>query len=215
MCLNFNVFHITLHTSITMLETADLDILNNIAICLNASPVAKYLKKYIFTNLVTNKNWFTGEDVKRKWKNIRDTYLKEKKKVKKSRSGDSQDNAEVYTGKWVYYHLLHFLKDTTTPRTTEGNVSKENETQLQMSDLSDSEEVNSFSSSFIDIEDNIQSPENPVSVTQSECFTIPSTSNLSHVNISTSISNDSDTSSKTSSIKRKKSKKIKVLKVNY
>lgn len=129
--------------------------------------------------------------------------FKEKKKVKKSRSGDSQDNAEVYTGKWVYYHLLHFLKDTTTPRTTEGNVSDENETQLQMSDLSDSEEVNSFSSSFIDIED-IQSPENPVSVTQSECFTIPSTSNLSHVNISTSISNDSDNSSKTSSIKRKK-----------
>ncbi|KAL4141964.1 hypothetical protein QTP88_004500 [Uroleucon formosanum] len=121
-----------------------------------------------------------GEDVKRKWKNIRDMYLKEKKKVKKSRSGDSQDNAQVYTGKWVYYHLLHFLKDTTTPRTTEGNVSDENETQLQMSDLSDSEEVNSFSSSFIDIED-IQSPENPVSVTQSECFTIPSTSNLSHI----------------------------------
>lgn len=203
MCLNFNVFHITLHTSITMLEIADLDILNEIAICLNASPVAKYLKKYIFTNLVTNKNWFTGEDVKRKWKNIRDTYLKEKKKVKKSHSGESQDNAEVYTGKWVYYHLLHFLKDTTTPRTTEGNVSDENETQLQMSDFSDSEEVNSFSSSFIDIEDN-QSPENLVSVTQSECFTIPSTSNLSHVNISTSISNDSDTSSKTSSIKRKK-----------
>jgi len=38
-----------------MLEIADLDILNEIAICLNASPVAKYLKKYIFTNLVTNK----------------------------------------------------------------------------------------------------------------------------------------------------------------
>lgn len=109
----------------------------------------------------------------------------------------------MYTGKWVYYHLLHFLKDTTTPRTTEGNVSDENETQLQMSDLSDSEEINSFSSSFIDIED-IQSPENPVSFTQSECFTMPSTSNLSHVNISRSISNDSDTSSKTSSIKRKK-----------
>jgi len=39
-----------------MLEIADLDILNEIAVCLNASPVAKYLKKYIFTNLVTNKN---------------------------------------------------------------------------------------------------------------------------------------------------------------
>lgn len=110
-CLNFNVFHIALHTSIIIFETVDLDILNDMAICLNASPVAKYLQHIFFTSLVTNKNWFTREDVKRKWKNIRDTYLKEKKKVKKSRSGDSQDNAEVYTGKWVYYHLLHFLKN--------------------------------------------------------------------------------------------------------
>lgn len=31
-----------------MLETADLDILNEIAICLNASPVAKYLKNIHF-----------------------------------------------------------------------------------------------------------------------------------------------------------------------
>lgn len=176
-------------------------------ICLSASPVAKYLQNIFFTSLVTNENWFTGEDVKRKWKNIRDTYLKEKKKVKKSRSGDSQDNAEVYTGKWVYYHLLHFLKDTTTPRTTEGNVSDENE----MSDLSDLGEVNSFSGSFNDTED-IPSPENPVSVPESS-FTIQSTSNLSHDNISTSISNDSDTSfRKPSAIKRKKKQ---VLKVNY
>lgn len=126
-CLNFNVFHIALHTSIIIFETVDLDILNDMAICLDASPVAKYLQNIFITCLVTNKNWFTGEDVKRKWKNIRDTYLKEKKKVKKSRSGDSQDNTEVYTGKWVYYHLLYFLKDTTSPRTTEGNVSDENE----------------------------------------------------------------------------------------
>lgn len=115
------------------------------AICLNASPVAEYLQNIFITSLVTNKNWFTGKDVKQKWKNIRVTYLKEKKKVKKSRSGDSQDNAEVYKGKWVYYHLMHFLKDTTTPRTTEGNVSDENE----MCDLSDSEEVNLFSGSLV------------------------------------------------------------------
>lgn len=109
----------------------------------------------------------------------------------------------MYTGKWVYYHLLHFLKDTTTPRTSEGNVSDENEMQLHMYDLSDSEEVNSFSSSFIDTED-IPSPENPVSVPELS-FTIQSTSNLSHDNISTSISNDSDTSfRKPCAIKRKK-----------
>lgn len=185
----------------------ELDILNDISICLNASHVAKYLKNIFFTSLVTNKNWFIGEDVKRKWKNIRDTYLKEKKKVKKSRSGDSQNNAEVYTGKWAYFHLLHFLKDTTTPRSTEGNVSDENE----ISDLSDTEEINSFSGSFNDTED-ITSPENPVSVPELS-FTIQNTSNMSHDNITASISNDSDNSfRKPSALKRKKKQ---VLKVNY
>lgn len=80
---------------------------------------------------------------------------------------------------------MHFLKATTTPRTTEGNVSDENE----MSDLIDSEEVISFSGSFNDTED------------------IQSTSNLLHDNISTSISNYLDTSfKKPSAIKRKKNK---------
>lgn len=76
----------------------------------------------------------------------------------------------MYTGKWVYYHLLNFLIDTTTPRTTEGNVFDENE----MFDLSDLGEVNSFSGSFNDTED-ISNLENPVSVQESS-FTIQSTS---------------------------------------
>lgn len=103
---------------------------------------------------------------------------------------------------------MHFLKDTTTPRTAEGNVSDENEMQLQMSDQSDSEEVSSLSGSFNNIE-NIQSPENPVSVPES--LNIPSTS---HANISTSISNDliNTPFTKTSSIKRKKKQ---ILKANY
>ena len=116
----------------------------------------------------------------------------------------------MYTGKWVYYHLLHFLKDTTTPRTTDENVSDENE----MSDLSDSGEVNSFSGSFNDTED-IPSSENPVSVPELS-FAIQSTSNLSQDNILTSISNVSDTSfRKPSAIKRKKKQEKQVLKVNY
>lgn len=72
-----------------------------------------------------------------------------------------------------------------------------------MSDLSDSEEVNSFSGSFNDTED-IPNSENPVSVPELSS-NIQSTSNLSHDNISTSISNDSDTSfRKPFAIKRKK-----------
>lgn len=53
---------------------------------------------------------------------MRDTFFREKKKIKKSRSGDPQESAEVYTGKWSYFKLLLFLKDTTTPRVTDGNI---------------------------------------------------------------------------------------------
>ncbi|VVC46242.1 BESS motif,MADF domain [Cinara cedri] len=95
----------------TIFETVVLDILNEKEICLNASPVAKNLLKNI------------KEDAKIKWRNLRDTFLKEKKKVIKCRSGDSQENAEIYTGKWAYYRLMLFLKNTTMPNNTEGNIS--------------------------------------------------------------------------------------------
>jgi len=66
-------------------------------------------------------------------------------------------------------------------------------------------EVNSFSGSLNNTKD-IPSPENPVSVPELS-FTIQSNSNLSHDNISTSISNDSDTSfRKPSAIKINKNK---------
>lgn len=54
--------------------------------------------------------------------------------------------------------------------------------------------------------EDIVSPGNPVPITQSECFTIPNVSNLSH----TSIFKDSDASfTKTSSIRKKKTQENK------
>jgi len=100
---------------------------------------------YNYHNKLTN---IAEEDAKRKWRNLRDTFLKEKKKVKKCRSGDSHENAEIYTGKWIYYKLMLFLKDTTTSRNTKGNISDEENTQKQNSDLSDIEENEHFSGSF-------------------------------------------------------------------
>ncbi|CAI6374688.1 unnamed protein product [Macrosiphum euphorbiae] len=61
-------------------------------------------------SIVAKKTNLDKEDAKRKWRNLRDTFLKEKKKVKKCRSGDSQENAEIYTGKWIYYKLMLFFK---------------------------------------------------------------------------------------------------------
>lgn len=66
--------------------------------------------------------------MKKKWRSLRDTFLREKKKIKKSRSGDSQEGAELYLGKWSYYNLMTFLKDTTNPRISDGNISDEEDT---------------------------------------------------------------------------------------
>ncbi|KAL4135497.1 hypothetical protein QTP88_007103 [Uroleucon formosanum] len=63
------------------------------------------------------------EDIKKKWRSLRDTFLKEKRKIVKHRSGDAQDCVEEYNGKWAHYSLMLFLNDTTTPRTTESNIS--------------------------------------------------------------------------------------------
>lgn len=41
----------------------------------------------------------------------------------KSRSGDGQECSEIYNGKWSFYHIMLFLKDTTMPRETESNIS--------------------------------------------------------------------------------------------
>jgi len=50
-------------------------------------------------------------------------FFKGKKNVTKIRSGNSQEGAEVYTGKWNYFNLMIFLNDTTTPRKTDNNIS--------------------------------------------------------------------------------------------
>jgi len=48
--------------------------------------------------------------------------------VIKCSSGDPQ-GAEIYTGKWSYYNLLLFLKDITTPRVSDGNITDEEDTE--------------------------------------------------------------------------------------
>ncbi|CAK1585168.1 unnamed protein product [Parnassius mnemosyne] len=60
-------------------------------------------------------------DLKKKWKNLRDTYSKELKKMPKSRSGDSSSN---YEPAWKYFTLLGFLKDEYMPLTAESNLDE-------------------------------------------------------------------------------------------
>nr|XP_023014059.1 uncharacterized protein LOC111503862 [Leptinotarsa decemlineata] len=60
-------------------------------------------------------------DLKKKWKNLRDTYNKELKKIPRPRSGDSPTN---YEPAWKYFTLLGFLKDEYMPLTAESNLDE-------------------------------------------------------------------------------------------
>lgn len=129
---------------------------------------------------------FVEDDAKKKWKNLRDTFLREVKKVKKSRSGDQQECAEIYIGKWIYYKSMLFLKDTTTPRDTEGNVSEENESEVEEND------------------DNIEHVQSPVSETETDSHvSIPSVSSVLTYNTS----NEADISATQAVSSKKKEEK--------
>lgn len=137
---------------------------------------------------------FTEDDAKKKWKNLRDTFLKEIKKVKKSRSGDGQECAEIYTGKWIYYKSMLFLKDTMTPRDTEGNIFEEDNIEQNLNEVEENNDENI---------EHIQSPVHSFFVPESETdsyVTVPSVSTVSHSNISK---------------KGRKSKIIEILKISY
>ncbi|CAG4979451.1 unnamed protein product [Parnassius apollo] len=65
---------------------------------------------------------FPSETAKKKWKNLRDTFIKELKKIPKPRSGADADNEPKYTGTWPYFESMSFLIVILKPRKTEGNI---------------------------------------------------------------------------------------------
>ncbi|CAK1549120.1 unnamed protein product [Leptosia nina] len=60
-------------------------------------------------------------DLKKKWKNLRDIYRKELKKIPKSRSGDPSLD---YEPSWKYFSMLGFLKDECMPLIAESNMDE-------------------------------------------------------------------------------------------
>lgn len=83
--------------SIAMAEAALCHIPNEEVICL------KWTKEYFISEV----------EAKSKWRNLRDQFQRELKKVKKLRSGESASiSVSDYKGKWVFFEMLFFLKDT-------------------------------------------------------------------------------------------------------
>lgn len=62
---------------------------------------------------------FPGKSLQKKWKNIRDSFLRELRRVKGAKSGAAAKRKSPY----VYFQHLMFLKDTVEPNTTESNIN--------------------------------------------------------------------------------------------
>ncbi|KAF6205446.1 hypothetical protein GE061_019618 [Apolygus lucorum] len=107
------------------------------------------------------------EEVKAKWKNLRDNFNKELKKIPTQRSGDGgeQENYFEYPGKWQHFTQLLFLKDVLIPRVTEGNLTESLDTLGTSSlpiEVIDSSQIpirsEEFSYEIIEAEDVVLSP---------------------------------------------------------
>ncbi|CAM4639672.1 unnamed protein product [Leuciscus chuanchicus] len=87
-------------------------------------------KKEIAWRKISEEVGLPEETVRRKWKGLRDTYVKEKKKEteKKSGSGANQEKS------WKYSAVLSFLDPFVTPRETSSNMGRgveENRTAVE------------------------------------------------------------------------------------
>nr|XP_034837878.1 uncharacterized protein LOC117994107 [Maniola hyperantus] len=60
--------------------------------------------------------------LRKKWKNIRDQFMKEFKKIPVSRSGDA--GTDQNTSMWPYFQMMQFIKDDVTPELNEGNLDE-------------------------------------------------------------------------------------------
>nr|CAI5845527.1 unnamed protein product [Callosobruchus analis] len=87
------------------------------------------------------------EDVKNKWRGLRDTFRKEFTKSKKRKSGDGAES--VVTSKWTYYNMLLFLSETVARRKLHGSVSPQRETNSNSETESTSEAADNDSQSTI------------------------------------------------------------------
>jgi hypothetical protein len=62
---------------------------------------------------------FAEESVRGAWKALRTQFTREVKKVRKPRSGEGGGEPR-YSGKWMFYQSLLFLKDTVEAKKTDG-----------------------------------------------------------------------------------------------
>ncbi|XP_034540614.1 transcription factor Adf-1-like [Notolabrus celidotus] len=76
-------------------------------------------KEHAWRN-VSEEVGLSEEQCRKKWKSLRDTYLKERRKDTERRSGSAAGAAK----KWKYSVVLSFLDPFVTPKETSGNMAQ-------------------------------------------------------------------------------------------
>ncbi|XP_030588586.1 uncharacterized protein LOC115782523 [Archocentrus centrarchus] len=60
----------------------------------------------------------SGEEVKKRWKNLRDTFMRTRKALKNKKSGSAAGDQRI----WKYFHVMSFLEPYIKERDTSGNL---------------------------------------------------------------------------------------------
>ncbi|XP_062699096.1 uncharacterized protein LOC134284307 [Aedes albopictus] len=109
-----------------------IDVETLISLVFERTPLWNQTLKVYRNKVITEKLWrqiatnlgedVTTDDIKKKWKTVRNQFGKELRKVPEGRSGDEAPlNYETYTT-WPHFESLLFLKDHMKPRKSGGNL---------------------------------------------------------------------------------------------
>lgn len=90
---------------------------------------------------------FTVKDMKDRWKNIRDSYVKH---IKQGKSGDSAAKKKKYIYADALSFLLKTIEEQKTPGSTEGDANDEEEHQDEVRSVEDDTEESLAASIFSD-----------------------------------------------------------------
>lgn len=91
---------------------------------------------WFFPNLILS---FLDVDLKKKWKNLRDVFNREYKKVPIPKSGDSSASAPIYPGRWPHFHCMLFVRDMAQPRKSSSNLHILDESHSSVDDALETE----------------------------------------------------------------------------
>uniref|UniRef100_A0A1A8LKB3 MADF domain-containing protein n=1 Tax=Nothobranchius pienaari TaxID=704102 RepID=A0A1A8LKB3_9TELE len=118
----------------------------------------------------------SGEKAKKRWKNLRDTYMRVRKSLKERKSGSAAGGQKT----WKYYQIMSFLEPHLKERVTSGNLTADDLEQEEeiISTLEPALEEEDCSSVFSHNPDMVSDTSSPSSLDQS--FQQPSSIQQTH-----------------------------------